>query len=375
MIGTASALDYWTTWNPFTNNFDYYALYGSSDNLTAQCMNLSGTQQCSWPGTSTFNSTYHNTSLDVTANRTDFLKCYNASYESMYNSSYLTGEPLWQGNSTLVRYKSEELNWSNLTGYPTACPAGTWVSQLDDAVTCSAPVASDIDPGTFPAGNYVFQQNVTAAEFLGKTSCTNFYNGSDADFCADSSYNSSYLTTSYNSTYHTTSLVVAGNYSNWATTYNATYASTSDVVAANYSNWATTYNITYAATSADVTANRSDFLTKCYNSTYESMYNASYLTAEVDPRWQGNSTLIPYLASNNTFTGNMTINSNSNLNVTGNLNVGGNLNVVGNLTLGGNLNVNGTILLQANMKVAWVNSSIFMTYNSTTNNITISNQA
>ncbi|KKL75612.1 hypothetical protein LCGC14_2053120, partial [marine sediment metagenome] len=48
------------------------------------------------------------------------------------------------------------LNWTFLKNYPAACPAGTFLTQLDDSVTCTAPVADDVDPGDFPAGNYSF---------------------------------------------------------------------------------------------------------------------------------------------------------------------------------------------------------------------------
>ncbi|KKM17643.1 hypothetical protein LCGC14_1673740, partial [marine sediment metagenome] len=38
--------------------------------------------------------------------------------------------------------------------------AGTFLTQLDDSVTCTAPVADDVDPGDFPVGNYSFDTNV-----------------------------------------------------------------------------------------------------------------------------------------------------------------------------------------------------------------------
>ncbi|KKM65928.1 hypothetical protein LCGC14_1486300, partial [marine sediment metagenome] len=57
------------------------------------------------------------------------------------------------GNSFL------NLNWTYLQNYPVACPAGTFLTQLNDSVTCTAPVADDIDPGDFPVGNYSFDSN------------------------------------------------------------------------------------------------------------------------------------------------------------------------------------------------------------------------
>lgn len=55
---------------------------------------------------------------------------------------------------------SSEIGWDNLTTYPSACPAGTFLTQLDDSVTCTAPVADDVDPGDFPTGNYSFDTSV-----------------------------------------------------------------------------------------------------------------------------------------------------------------------------------------------------------------------
>lgn len=52
------------------------------------------------------------------------------------------------------------INWTFLQNYPAACPSGTFLTQLDDSVTCTAPVANDVDPGDFPAGNYSFDTNV-----------------------------------------------------------------------------------------------------------------------------------------------------------------------------------------------------------------------
>jgi len=56
---------------------------------------------------------------------------------------------------------SGPINWTFLQNYPVVCPSGTFLIQLDDSTTCTAPVAEDIDPGTFPTGNYTFQNNVT----------------------------------------------------------------------------------------------------------------------------------------------------------------------------------------------------------------------
>lgn len=54
------------------------------------------------------------------------------------------------------------LNWTYLQEYPAACASGTFVSANDDSNTCTAPVAADVDPGTYPSGNYVYQGEVNA---------------------------------------------------------------------------------------------------------------------------------------------------------------------------------------------------------------------
>ncbi len=66
------------------------------------------------------------------------------------------------GNITGIFYVGEfsgPINWTNLQNYPVLCPSGTFLTQLDDSVTCTAPVADDVDPGNFPAGNYSFDTN------------------------------------------------------------------------------------------------------------------------------------------------------------------------------------------------------------------------
>ena len=59
-----------------------------------------------------------------------------------------------------VSFGTSFLGWDNLTAYPVACPSGTFLTQLDDSITCTAPVADDVDPGDFPAGNYSFDTSL-----------------------------------------------------------------------------------------------------------------------------------------------------------------------------------------------------------------------
>jgi len=59
-----------------------------------------------------------------------------------------------------------DLAWSNLQSYPTACPAGTFVTTNGDSNTCTAPTAADVDAGTFPAGNYAFASGTLDADTL-----------------------------------------------------------------------------------------------------------------------------------------------------------------------------------------------------------------
>lgn len=69
-------------------------------------------------------------------------------------------------------------NWSDNQFYPTYCTGGTWLYGVNDSNPCSAPTAADIDPGTFPSGNYVFNGVITLPYVTGTTmNSTNFYQG------------------------------------------------------------------------------------------------------------------------------------------------------------------------------------------------------
>jgi hypothetical protein len=245
---------------------------------------------------------------------------YSRLIQEFYNKSqidsagYLTSEsdPRWQANSTLVRYKSEELSWSNLTGYPSACGGGQAVTQIADTLTCSAFLTAESDPYWNANSTAALNQTATNVE------CNDCVTASDigtinacSNICTDSAYNATYEST-YNVTYHNywaANLTNRSNYwdgldsplSSWTDTYNATYHAKWDECSdASGCGWLTsytetdplwsgnataalsTYNATYAATSVDVTANRTDWLNRCYNATYESTYNATYAGKQND---------------------------------------------------------------------------------------------
>ena len=60
---------------------------------------------------------------------------------------------------------SGPLNWTFLQNYPSACPAGTFATQIGDTITCTAPTAADIDPGTYPSGDYAYQGQLNTSTF------------------------------------------------------------------------------------------------------------------------------------------------------------------------------------------------------------------
>jgi len=66
-------------------------------------------------------------------------------------------------NITSGKYaNSTAYNWSTLTGYPAACPSNTYITQLNDTVTCTG--ISDIyafNNGDNLTGNYNFTGNIS----------------------------------------------------------------------------------------------------------------------------------------------------------------------------------------------------------------------
>ncbi|KKK96066.1 hypothetical protein LCGC14_2666510, partial [marine sediment metagenome] len=86
----------------------------------------------------------------------------DAGGNNLSNVNWVSADVL-NGTTILGTFTGEvtgSMNWTFLKNYPTVCPAGTFITLLNDSVTCTAPVADDIDPGDFPAGNYSFDTNV-----------------------------------------------------------------------------------------------------------------------------------------------------------------------------------------------------------------------
>ena len=106
LVGFIYAFEFQTIYNPFTGKLDYHV----NGNFTGE---------------------------NITVDNMNVLGDFNVTGNSIFN-----------------------LNWTYLQNYPSACPAGTFLTQLDDSVTCTAPVADDIDPGDFPVGNYSFDTNL-----------------------------------------------------------------------------------------------------------------------------------------------------------------------------------------------------------------------
>ena len=176
LTGSVQALDFWMTWNPFTGNFDYYAQYTSSDNISVNCLNLSGDQQCAWPGA--FNDTQkagggiylYNDSTAIYVNET----VLNNTFVDIAGDT-MVGDLIINANLTVDTNTLFVDSALNRIGIGTATP-----QQKLEVI------------GNINATGNITALNVTAEEFLGKLSCTNLYNGSDTDFCDDSAYNGSY---------------------------------------------------------------------------------------------------------------------------------------------------------------------------------------
>ena len=75
-----------------------------------------------------------------------------------------TGNAIFDGDVT-ANYLFGMLNWSYLYGYPVACPANTYLTQLDDSVTCTA--ISDVylfNTGDTASGTYNFDSNTLVVD-------------------------------------------------------------------------------------------------------------------------------------------------------------------------------------------------------------------
>jgi hypothetical protein len=107
-------------------------------------------------------------SVGIAIADTEFLTTYNPftgklDYYTLNSTFYSESDPLWESNLTngiysitgtlaVFRELNGTLSWENITNYPVACPANSYLTQLDDSVTCTEVV--DIPNG----GNATFNK-------------------------------------------------------------------------------------------------------------------------------------------------------------------------------------------------------------------------
>ena len=66
------------------------------------------------------------------------------------------------GNNISADYFQGNLDWTNLTNYPVACPSNTYLTQLGDSVTCTA--VTQIDNNLVINGNVTIIGNLTISD-------------------------------------------------------------------------------------------------------------------------------------------------------------------------------------------------------------------
>lgn len=184
------------------------------------------------------------------------------------------------------------------------------------------------------AGNASFNQSLTDTLYYAVSNPSNFINATTGQIFNDTNYINGLLNSYLQSSdqrFNETSLInsvnnsltnyyLATNPSNYwndtFATFNKTYADTlyaSISVTGDNSSW----NESYADTKYSAIQWGYNMTTPAVNEVLGfGYYNSTNLPAETDSLWNGNSTLVPYLASSNTFTanqiikeGNLTINS------------------------------------------------------------------
>ena len=93
-----------------------------------------------------------------------------------YRSLNMSGENMTIGNVT-ADYFFGTLNWSDLSGYPVACPAGYYVTQIDDSITCTEIDLSNFVPYTGANANVdLGSYNLTIDDTLQLTNTTTTWN-------------------------------------------------------------------------------------------------------------------------------------------------------------------------------------------------------
>lgn len=90
----------------------------------------------------------------------------NLNVNDSNSSSFANSSSFWDDLNSPFNIRNlsdvsiDNMTWTKLYTYPSACSSGLWVSTISDSNTCTAPTAADVDPGTFPSGDYVFQGDV-----------------------------------------------------------------------------------------------------------------------------------------------------------------------------------------------------------------------
>ena len=190
-----------TTWETdtdttYTENSPYLNLAGTVFTLVESVLNATIGNIVEGYGyiTSAFNQSYHDTWLDVQANRTQWA----TDTDTQYNASY---------------HATTEDVTANRTTWESTYNATYDAKQNDVGSNCGA---GDYAYGIQDDGTVLCREDVTGGEGA-----------------------------SFNSTYHATTLDVEENRSAWFSTYNSTYDATSQDVTANRTSWLSTYNATY----------------------------------------------------------------------------------------------------------------------------------
>ncbi|MCX8178794.1 MAG: tail fiber domain-containing protein, partial [Candidatus Aenigmarchaeota archaeon] len=94
-----------------------------------------------------------------------------------------------------LNYNDNLLGWTNLTGYPSACPGGQFVSAIGDTLTCGTPSGSS--SGWTMSGSNLFNTTANVGigtnnpigklEVVGTVNATNFYDRDNSQYYIDPS--------------------------------------------------------------------------------------------------------------------------------------------------------------------------------------------
>lgn len=94
------------------------------------------------------------------------------SYDTMIFDYYSNCEPLaTDGSGNLLCYEegTQSIDWSQLSGFPSACPAGQYVTQVGSSLTCSTPAGG----GTGKTGGPPYLYNDSTTIYLNETVLNN----------------------------------------------------------------------------------------------------------------------------------------------------------------------------------------------------------